>query len=258
MDRVRIAVHKFSSCDGCQLAFLNLGETLLELAGQVEIVHFAEAGLLDEQAEVDIAFVEGSLSTGADRERIRAIRARSRVLVTLGACAASGGLQALRNLSQGGGWMQAVYASPEHIDSLDQVAPVSAEVRVDLELWGCPVNRHQVLTAVRALMFGVLPPDRRDALCLACKRARQVCVMVARGEPCMGPVTRTGCGAICPSVGRGCYGCYGPDENPNTEALTRRFEGLGLVSREIADRFHGINSQAPAFLEAGHRVQEKP
>ena len=256
MDRLRVAVHKFSSCDGCQLAFLNLGETLLELSALVDIRHFAEAGMLDETAEVDVAFVEGSISTSADQARIRDIRKRSRVLVTLGACAASGGLQALRNLSAGG-WLEAVYATPEYIDSLERVMPVSAEVRVDLELRGCPVSSQQVLNALRSLSFGVLPPERADALCLDCKRAGLVCVMVAHGEPCLGPVTRTGCGALCPAAGRGCYGCYGPDENPNGAALSRRLEGLGLVAREIADRFHGINSQAPGFLEAGRRAREE-
>ncbi len=256
MARPRIAVHKFSSCDGCQLAFLNLGEALVELAQRVEIVHFAEAGYMNEGAQVDIAFVEGSISTPHELERIRRIREQSGFLVAIGACATSGGLQSLRNLADTQEWVEAVYASPEYIHSLENSSAIASEVKVDLELWGCPVNSRQVLAAVRSLLMGAAPMDERQKLCLACKRQQTVCVMVTRNEPCMGPVTRTGCGALCPSVGRGCYGCYGPVANPNTQALANRFEGLGLLPDAIARRFLHINSAAPAFHTEGKRWQE--
>lgn len=251
----RVAVHKFTSCDGCQLAFLNLGEDLLTLAGTVDLVHFAEAGAVDPDAEVDIAFVEGSVSTPDEAARIERIRANSRFLITIGACATAGGLQALRNLNGGrtGEWVADVYASPEHIDTLDTSTSISEHVKVDLELWGCPVNGRQVLAAVRALLFGVRPEEDRDKVCMECKRHRAVCVLVARGEPCMGPVTLTGCGALCPRFGRDCYACYGPAENVNTESFGRRLEGLGLLPRDVARRFHFINSHAPAFDRAGRR-----
>ncbi|HFD80164.1 MAG TPA: sulfhydrogenase subunit delta [Gammaproteobacteria bacterium] len=251
--KARIGVYKFSSCDGCQLAFLNLGETLLALDELVEISYFAEAGMMDEDTPVDIAFVEGSISTAADRERIRRIRDHSGRLVTMGACATAGGLQALRNLADASAWLADVYATPEVLDSLDQALPVAEFVEVDLELWGCPVDSRQLLAAVRSLLFGVLPPPQREKLCLECKRQQAVCVMVTKGEPCMGPVTRSGCGAICPRFGRACYACYGPAESPNGSALGRRFEGLGLLPEQVARRFLFINSHADAFLEAGQR-----
>lgn len=255
ISRPRVAVHKFTSCDGCQLAFLNLGEALLDLAGLVDLVHFAEAGPVDPQAEVDIAFVEGSVSTPHEIERIRSIRASSRFLVAMGACATAGGLQALRNIAaDGSDWVAGIYASPEHISSLGTSSPLAEHVRIDLELWGCPVSGAQVLAAVRSLLFGALPPAEHDKVCLECKRSQAVCVMVARGIPCMGPVTLTGCGALCPRFERDCYACYGPAENINTAALERRLAGLGLVPAEIAHRFHFINSGAPAFLAAGHAV----
>ena len=247
--RPRIAVHKFSSCDGCQLAFINAGEALLELAQRVDIVHFAEAGPMDPDAAVDLAFVEGSISTPDEAERIRKVRASSRYLVSLGACATSGGLQALRNFNDDGakGWTEAIYAQPAFIDSLDTATPVAEHVKVDLELWGCPVNARQVFQALRQLLFGVAPVVDKDKLCVECKRQQHVCVLVAKGEPCMGPVTHTGCGALCPAFGRDCYACFGPAENPNTAALARRFEGLGLMPEAVARRFHFINSHAPAF-----------
>ena len=247
----RVAVHKFASCDGCQLAFLNLGEDLLTLARMVDIVHFAEAGPVDPEAGVDIAFIEGSVSTPEDLERIRRIRAHSRYLITIGACATAGGVQALRNFADAKEWIAAIYARPEYVQSLATSTPVAQHVKVDLELWGCPVNGRQVLTAVRALLSGVPPWLEKDKVCLECKRSQTVCVLVAQGTPCLGPVTRTGCGALCPRFGRDCYACYGPAENSNTEALARRLEGLGLMPEAVTRRFHFINAAAPPFAAAG-------
>lgn len=251
MTKPTVAVHKFSSCDGCQLAFLNLGEDLLALSKLVTILHFAEAGPQDEEASVDIAFVEGSISTPQDLQRIRRIRANSNYLITIGACATSGGLQALRNMADAQAWVAGIYASPEHIHTLDTSTPISTHVKVDLELWGCPVNSRQVIAAVRDLLFGVSPVEEHDKVCLDCKRRNLVCVMVAKGEPCMGPVTRTGCGALCPTFGRDCYACYGPAENINSHALAQRLSGLGLVDAEVARRFLFINSAADGFRQEG-------
>ena len=247
----KVAVHKFSSCDGCQLAFLNLGEDLLTLSKLVEIVHFAEAGPVNEDMAVDIAFVEGSIATPDDLPRIERIRRNSRYLVSIGACATSGGIQALRNMANTGQWVAAIYASPETIHSLDESTAIARHVKVDFELWGCPVNRQQILTTVRALLSGVLPPLQHDSLCQQCKQQQATCVMVTKGVPCLGPVTRSGCGALCPSLGRACYGCYGPAENINGSSLSQHFEELGLDKGEAARRFHFINSGAPAFHEAG-------
>jgi coenzyme F420-reducing hydrogenase gamma subunit len=250
-NKPKVAVHKFSSCDGCQLAFLNLGESLLQLAELVDIVHFAEAGPVDPRQRVAIAFVEGSISTAEERERIVQVREDADFLVTIGACATAGGLQALRNMNNRQQWVEGIYARPEYVSLLDTAAPIAQYVKVDLELWGCPVSSRQVLAAVRALLFGVAPLQEQDKVCMECKRRQVVCVMVTRGVPCMGPVTRTGCGALCPSFGRDCYACYGPAENPNTASLRRRMEGLGLEREAIARRFLFITSGAPAFLEAG-------
>lgn len=255
--KFKLAVHKFASCDGCQLAFLNAGPQLLQLAQLVEIVHFAEAGPVDPDAQVDIAFVEGSITTAEDVERIRRIRAKSRFLIAIGACATAGGLQALRNLADAEQWVKEVYARPDYIRSLPTSTAIAEHVDVDFELWGCPVSMAQVVAAIRALLFGVAPVDDADKVCMECKRSLAVCVLVSRGEPCLGPVTRTGCGALCPRFGRDCYGCFGPAETPNTDALGRRFEGLGLVRDEVARRFLFINSGAPTFRDAGLRWRGK-
>lgn len=257
MSRPTVAVHKFSSCDGCQLAFLNLGEDLLALSELVDIRHFVEAGLVARDASVDIAFVEGSISTQEDLERIKLIRSNSNYLISIGACATSGGVQALRNMADAKAWVAGIYASPQYISTLDHSTPISSQVKVDLELWGCPVNSRQIIAAVRALLFGVTPVEEHDKLCLECKRRNSVCVLVTKGEPCMGPVTRTGCGALCPAFGRACYACYGPAENVNTEAFAHCLSGVGLVDEEVARRFLFINSGAEAFQREGIKWSER-
>jgi sulfhydrogenase subunit delta len=243
----RLAVHKFASCDGCQLSLLNAGEDLLRLATQVEIVHFAEAGPVNPDAEVDIALIEGSITTAQDRERIGKIRGHSRYVMTIGACATAGGVQALRNYANVQEWTQAIYAQPQYIATLAESTPIREHIRVDFEVWGCPVNTRQVLNAIRDLLSGVSPRDDTTKVCLECKRRNYTCVMVSHGLPCLGPVTRSGCGALCPSLGRECYGCYGPAENPNTQALTQQFQSLGLDRQQIVNRFRAINCHADVF-----------
>lgn len=249
----KVAVHKFSSCDGCQLAFLNAGEKLIQLAQLVDIVHFAEAGYLDENAEVDIAFVEGSITTEHEEERIKRVREHSRFLITFGACATAGGIQALRNLGDGKAWLAEIYPSPEYLNSLSTSTAIADHVRVDAEIWGCPPTTHQVMGAVRSLLSGAVPQQDREKVCMECKRRNTVCVLVARGMPCMGPVTGTGCGALCPSIGRACYECFGPAENLNTAALARRFQDFGLAADEIGRRFLHINNATAEFHDEGTR-----
>jgi sulfhydrogenase subunit delta len=249
--RPRIAVHKFSSCDGCQLAFLNLGEPLLALTETVDILHFAEAGPIDENAVVDIAFVEGSVATSTDAERLRGIRERSRFVVTIGACATAGGIQALRNLHDADEWISGIYAQPESLDLLPESTPIAEHIKVDIELWGCPVNGEQVLGVTKALLAGHLPSVDHSAVCMECKRQHAVCVMVARGMPCMGPVTSTGCGAICPQMQRDCYACYGPAVQANVSALSHHMAQTGMPTDEIARRFLFINSHAKPFQTEG-------
>ena len=257
VSKPRVAVHKFSSCDGCQLAFLNSGEALITLTELVDIVHFAEAGPVDEKAVVDIAFVEGSISTPNELERIQEVRKNSRYLITIGACATAGGLQALRNFANADEWISDIYAKPQYISSLETATPISSHVSVDLELWGCPIDTDQLLYAIRTLLFGVNPTISRESVCLECKRQGNVCILVTQGKPCMGPVTQTGCGAICPQFNRACYGCFGPSENLNAHSLGKCFKGFGLMPKEIAQRFWMINSAAKAFKAAGEYFQEQ-
>ena len=246
----KVAVHKFSSCDGCQLAFLNMGQDLLTLTELVDISHFAEAGFVNEDQPVDIAFIEGSISTNKELSRIKKIREKSSYLITIGACATSGGIQALRNIHDADAWVEGIYANPEYIDSLATVSPVKDHVKVDFEIWGCPVSSAQIVEVVRSLLSGIVPNQNTEKVCAECKREQNICRLVAHGEPCLGPVTKAGCGAICPAYGRACYACYGPSLDSNTTALANRFQGLGMLPKDIAEKFMLFNNNAPVFKSA--------
>ena len=252
----RIAIHKFASCDGCQLAFLNLGPALLTLAERVEIVHFAEAGPVEPEAPVDIAFVEGSISTAHDIDRIKQIRAGCTYLVSIGACATSGGIQALKNGQDVAAWTRAIYAQANLIETLTSSDSVDSHAKVDFELWGCPIGSDQIVGLITSLLLGVAPEASNDSVCMACKQRGLVCVLVSGQQPCMGPVTRTGCGALCPAVGRACYGCFGPANQVNHRSLALCFGRFGMTPTEVAERFNFINGQAEPFADAVSELQE--
>ena len=250
MPRPRLAVWKFASCDGCQLQLLDLEADLLALADRVEIAHFLEASSRVLPGPYDVSLVEGSISTPRDLDRIREIRARSATLVAIGACAVAGGVQAARNTASLAAFAAAVYPRPEALSVLETSTPVSAHVPVDLELRGCPISGAQVLDAILALLAGRPARPATGPQCAECKAAGTVCVTVAHGTPCLGPVTRAGCGNLCPKVGRGCYGCFGPAEGANLPAMAAQLRALGLGPREVRDAFRGFNAAAPEFAAA--------
>mgnify|MGYP000467283634 CR=1 FL=1 len=260
--RPRLAVVKFASCDGCQLQLLNAEDELLTLARVVDIAHFPEASRRQRPGPYDVALVEGSITTPADAERLQRLRAESRHLITIGVCATAGGVQALRNWADVEEYKRAVYPHPDWISALATSTPIAAHVKVDFELWGCPVDKDQLLAVLRALLSGTTPGLPTHSVCLTCKQRGLTCLAVAAGTPCLGPVTRTGCGAICPRMGRGCYGCFGPSDQPNLPAFTALLAAQGLTPDEALRRLRGIAGWAPAFRRASEAVAgaeaEKP
>jgi sulfhydrogenase subunit delta len=255
--RPRLAVLKFASCDGCQLSLLDCEDELLAIAERVEIANFLEASRAVSEGPYDIVLVEGSITTPHDAERIRAVRAQAKVLVTIGACATAGGIQALRNFADIREFISIVYARPEYIATLATSTPISAHVRVDFELRGCPIDKRQLLEVVSALLQGRRPNVSAQSVCVECKRRGTVCVTVAHGVPCLGPVTHAGCGAICPAYNRGCYGCFGPKEGVNTASLAAVWRSLGAAPAEIKRVFRTFNAAAEPFRaesEANERV----
>ena len=246
-----LAVWKFASCDGCQLSLLDCEDELLPLAGEIELAYFLEARRATVEGPYDLSLVEGSITTPDDAERIRDVRARSRRLVTIGACANAGGIQALRNFADVDGFLALVYADPAYVSTLRDSTPVSAHVPVDFELQGCPPDKRQLLEVISAFLHDRRPAVAAHSVCVECKRRGNVCVMVAHGTPCLGPVTHAGCGALCPSYDRGCYGCFGPAEDPSPEALGAWLLAHGLPERDVVRLHRTFYAGAPAFRAAG-------
>ena len=244
----KLAVWKFASCDGCQLSLLDCEDELLALAGEVEIAYFLEATSHEAKGPYDLSLVEGSVTTAHDAKRIKQVRRLSRKLVTIGACATAGGVQALKNFADVDDFISAVYATPGYISTLETSTPIAAHVPVDYELNGCPINKVQLIEMITALLHGRRPNIPSSSVCMECKRRGTVCVTVAHGTPCLGPVTHAGCGALCPAYDRGCYGCFGPMDSPNTASLTRQLKVLGMGDGAVDRIFRTFNVQA--FEEA--------
>jgi sulfhydrogenase subunit delta len=243
----KLAVWKFASCDGCQLSLLDCEDELLAVAGAVEIANFPEASSAVVRGPYDISLVEGSITTSHDAERIQQVRRASRVLITIGACATAGGIQALRNFKDVREFVSVVYARPEYISTLSTSTPIAAHVTVDFELRGCPVNKYQLLEVINAHLHGRKPNVSPHSVCVECKRRGLTCVMVAHGTPCLGPVTHAGCGALCPAYNRGCYGCFGPKETPNTASLATQWGHLGVRDVGVMRAFRTFNALSEPF-----------
>ncbi|CUU03151.1 Coenzyme F420-reducing hydrogenase, gamma subunit [Candidatus Kryptobacter tengchongensis] len=251
----KLAVWKFASCDGCQLSLLDCEDELLDVVGAVEIAYFLEASRATVSGPYDISLVEGSITTPHDAERIHKIRKVSKYLITIGACATAGGIQALRNFKDVKEFISVVYANPAYIETLNKSTPIADHVFVDFELRGCPINKYQLIEVISAFLNKRKPNIPSYSVCMECKRKGNVCVMVSSGTPCLGPVVQAGCGAICPSYNRGCYGCFGPKETPNVFSLTEHFTKLGLKSADIVRILRNFNSYAEPFRKGSEAYE---
>jgi len=252
----KLAVWKFASCDGCQLSLLDCEDELLAVADAVEIANFPEASRRVVKGMYDVSLVEGSITTPHDAERIHHVRRTSKFLITIGACATSGGIQALRNFADVKDYTSIVYASPEYIDTLSKSTPISEHVAVDFELRGCPINKYQLVEVLNAFLNGRKPNVPPYSVCMECKRRGTVCVLVTQGTPCLGPVTQAGCDALCPSYNRGCFGCFGPKESPNVPALGTVLERLQTHKDDIVRAFRGFNADAEPFRKVSEAYEE--
>lgn len=251
-----LAVWKFASCDGCQLSLLDCEDELLAVAGVLDIAMFPEASRAMAKGPYDLSLVEGSITTPHDAVRIQQVRRMSKYLVTIGACATAGGIQALRNFRDVKEFTAIVYATPAYIETLDTSTPIAEHVFVDFELRGCPINKRQLVEVISAFLHGRRPNTPPHSVCIECKLRGTVCVMVSRGTPCLGPVTHAGCGAICPASNRGCYGCFGPKESSNTASLSAWWQHLGVPDADLVRAFRGFNAYAEAFRHESERHEE--
>lgn len=254
MSRPTVAVWKFASCDGCQLTLLDCEDELLAVAAALDLKFFLEAGLDEPLDHYDISLVEGSITTPGDAERILDVRARSGLLVTIGACATAGGIQALRNGADVAEFAGAVYARPDWIETLATSTPIADHVPVDHELRGCPISKNQLLDTITALLARRRPPITTHSVCVECKQQGNPCLLVAEGIACLGPVTHAGCAALCPSVHRGCFGCFGPSETVNVDALHTAWKAAGVSDDDLLRTLRTFNVAAPVFEAAATRV----
>lgn len=253
----KLAVFKFASCDGCQLSLLDCEDEILLLCDHIKIANFAEASSHCQWGTYDISLVEGSITTPEDKQRIQKIRSFSKILVTIGACATAGGIQALRNFADINDYIATVYAKPEYIKTLDRSTAIEDHVHVDYQLRGCPINKHQLLELLNALLHKRKPQISNHSVCVECKLAGNACITVAHGTPCLGPITHAGCGALCPSYNRGCFGCYGPKENAHPDTLAQHMAEKGLNNQEILFLLRNFNAGAKDFAEVSKQYEER-
>ncbi|MBI3309437.1 MAG: oxidoreductase [Candidatus Melainabacteria bacterium] len=246
-EKPKLAVWKFASCDGCQLSLLDCEDELLAITDKIQIANFPEASREIINGPYDLSLVEGSITTPHDAERIYEIRKESKYLITIGACATSGGIQALRNFKDVKEFISIVYATPEYISTLKNSTPISHHVPVDFELRGCPINKIQLVEVINAFLHKRKPNIPAHSVCIECKLRGNICVMVAHGTPCLGPVTHAGCGAVCPAYNRGCYGCFGPMETPNTPSLSSWWLKLGVKKEELVRTYRSFNAYSDVF-----------
>lgn len=251
----KLAVWKFASCDGCQLSLLNCEDELLSIVGAVHIAYFPEATRAVVEGPYDISLVEGSVTTPEDAERIHEIREESKLVVTIGACATAGGIQALRNWGDIEEYRSVVYAHPEYLSTLATSTAISDHINVDFELRGCPIDKYQLIEVLASHLQGRKPRIPTYSVCVECKRKGNICVAVANGVPCLGPVTQAGCGALCPSFARGCYGCFGPQDTPNAPALSNQLVELGMTLDDVVRVYRTFNAESEAFRAESSRLQ---
>lgn len=251
--RPRVAFFDFASCEGCQLQVANLEETLLDVLRLVEVVSFREV-MTEHSDDYDIAFIEGSIARPMDEERLKQIRERAKLVIAFGACAHLGGVQRLGNAvgpeentrlvydGAGGGIGDGnpFFDRPRH-RAVDEVVPVDGVVP------GCPINRDEFARVVVALLTGKKPPIPEYPVCVECKKKENVCLFTV-GKVCMGPVTRAGCGAACPTAGNECESCRGHISHPHEQAQTDVLEKYGLTVEEILSRKTLFTSR---YLEGG-------
>ncbi len=248
MSKPRIAFFDFTSCEGCQLNKLNLENDLLSLLELVDIVEFREA--MDDTADTyDVAFIEGSISTPTCVKRIYDIRRRAKVLVSLGSCAVLGGVNAMKNL-QPADWVQeAVYGEDKYLFPSMPVQPVSAYVKVDYEIRGCPMSTPEFLHVLKSIVLGRKPEIFDHAVCVECKLHENECVL-DKGMFCLGPVSRAGCEAICPENGQYCTGCRGLVSNANIAGAVGMLKRHGFSEQEARKKLQMYSSLNKLVNEA--------
>jgi coenzyme F420-reducing hydrogenase gamma subunit len=251
LERPRVAFFDFSSCEGCQLQVLNNEATLLNFLNLVEIVRFREA-MTGGTDDYEIAFVEGSVTRPDEVARLKEIRSRAKVLVALGTCACFGGVNQLRNRFADQQWVRREVYGDHHIETLDSAQPLKEFVPVDMRVLGCPIHKDELERIVLNVVLGKSVAEPQYPVCVECKARENLC-MFDLGEPCLGPVTRAGCHAWCPSSRMGCWGCRGPADDCNMALMERVMTERGFSPEDLLDRLECFGGFAGAADDVRNR-----
>ncbi len=254
--RPKVAFFEFTSCEGCQLTVIDSLQTHPELLDAVEIVRFREA-MSEKGDDYQVAFIEGSCTRPSDEPAIKAIREKAQIVVALGTCAHLGGVNAIRNRFDLEDVRRYVYGDKADWYETYPARPLEAVIPVDAVLPGCPIDRHEFVRAVKALLQGRLPTIPDYPVCVECKLKENVCVYL-RGRTCLGPITRAGCDAICPTYGDGCEGCRGLIPHPNLDSLKTVLAEYGLRDEQIQVKMTLFLTYQTMAREAVGDGQAKP
>lgn len=233
--KVRIAFFDFADCEGCQLQITYLNEGLLGLLEHCEIVNFREA-MSEKSDDYDIALIEGSISRKCDEERIKKIRKNSKIIIAYGACATIGGVNGLRRRFTQQEAKDIVYKGRKAPLDAGDPRPVHEVIKVDYFIHGCPTNNDETVKALKSILIGKGYTSPNYAVCVECKLKENVCLF-EKGQICMGPVTRAGCGAWCTSYGNTCYNCRGMLDNPAKDGQMDILKKNGYTLDELKQKF---------------------
>lgn len=243
MSKPKLAIFDFTCCEGCQLQIVNLEEEILNLISLVNPVEWREA-MSEHIGNYDIALIEGSITRPEDEEKLRRIRKRAKILVALGSCASTGGVNKLKNNFDLQEVKHCVYGQAADMPHL-HTAPTKAideVVQVDYKIYGCPIDRREFAYIVRCLALGKSPEIPDYPVCVECKLQENIC-RYEYDEICLGPVTRAGCGARCPSCATWCFGCRGHIEEPNLSAAKEIMVSYGKTFQDLKNRMNIFGSK---------------
>jgi coenzyme F420-reducing hydrogenase gamma subunit len=250
VSKPRVAFFDFACCEGCQLTVLSIGEPIIDLLKHVDVVTWREA-MSEKSDEYDIAVIEGSIARDSDVPRLKKIRERAKLVVALGSCACLGGPHVSANRFDKSELLKMQYGDKVEWfaeQEAGEVRPIGAEIKVDVPIYGCPINANEFVSVMKHLLLGRPYRVPNEAVCYECKLNGYECVF-DKGMVCLGPVTRCGCNSICTSRGHRCFGCRGLVDDPNVNAARDVLEEHGYTIEDVLTAFNIYSQRAPRVKE---------
>jgi sulfhydrogenase subunit delta len=247
-DKPIVAFYGLTCCAGCQLEILNQEDNLIDILSKINLVQFRMGSSSKHPGPYDICFVEGSVTNDTELSLLKELREKSKILVAMGACATTGGVNAMRNGRNIEELKQAAYGDASHLHTKAEILPLKSYVSVDYELQGCPINGEEFIELLIALLMGTEPIEKNYSVCVECRLKEYNCLM-KEGQLCLGPITRAGCGARCPSVGVPCEGCWGPVPQANVDSEIDVFAAKGASFDTVVRKFRMFNAASEEFLK---------